>query len=149
MSGETQNTSLKEHERMSVAALFTVAQTWKQPTCPSVDEWVEELPDEVTMEYYLAIKRSEILPFVTANGLADSVLRETSQRKTDNTGLHLCVESGEQSNKQTETASCSSSRSHGAPPSPESPSRGPFSELLRKSPPGLQTKRGFAVCHTV
>ena len=39
------------------AALFTIARTWKQPTCPSTDEWIK-LWYIYTMEYYSAIKRS-------------------------------------------------------------------------------------------
>jgi len=38
------------------AALFTKARTWKQPRCPSTDEWIKKLWYIYTMEYYLAIK---------------------------------------------------------------------------------------------
>ena len=41
---------------MSTAALFTKARTWKQPRCPSTDEWIKKLWYIYTMEYYLAIK---------------------------------------------------------------------------------------------
>ena len=40
-----------------IAALFTVARTWKQPRCPSTDEWIKKLWYIYTMEYYSAIKR--------------------------------------------------------------------------------------------
>ena len=43
---------------MFTAALFTVARTWKQPRCPSTDEWLEQLWCIYTMEYYSAIKRN-------------------------------------------------------------------------------------------
>ena len=42
---------------MFIAALFTIAKTWKQPKCPSVDEWIKQLWNMYTMEYYSAIKR--------------------------------------------------------------------------------------------
>ena len=42
---------------MFVAALFTVARIWKQPRCPSTDEWIKKLWYTCTMEYYSAIKR--------------------------------------------------------------------------------------------
>ena len=41
---------------MSTATLFTMARTWKQPRCPSTDEWVKKLWYLFTMEYYSAIK---------------------------------------------------------------------------------------------
>ena len=40
------------------AALFTIARTWKQPTCPSTDEWIKNLWYIYAMEYYSAIKRN-------------------------------------------------------------------------------------------
>ena len=43
---------------MFTAALFTIARTWKQPRCPSTDEWMK-LWYTYTMEYYLAKKRNE------------------------------------------------------------------------------------------
>ena len=42
---------------MFIAALFTIAKTWKQPKCPSTDEWIKK------MEYYSAMKKNEIMPF--------------------------------------------------------------------------------------
>ena len=44
---------------MFIAALFTVARTWMQPTCPSTGEWIK-MWHIYTMEYYSAIKRDEI-----------------------------------------------------------------------------------------
>jgi len=43
-----------------IAALFTKAKTWKQPKCPSTDEWIRMYV--YTMEYYSAIKRNKIMP---------------------------------------------------------------------------------------
>ena len=43
---------------MLIAALFTIARTWKQPRCPSTDEWIKKLWYIYTMEYYSAIKRN-------------------------------------------------------------------------------------------
>ena len=40
-----------------IAALFTIARTWKQPGCPSTDEWIK-FWCIYTMEYYSAIKRN-------------------------------------------------------------------------------------------
>ena len=43
---------------MFIAALFTIDRTWKQPRCPSTDEWIKKLLYIYTMEYYSAIKRN-------------------------------------------------------------------------------------------
>ena len=43
---------------MFTAALFTIARTWKQPRCPSTDEWIKKLCYIYTMEYYSVIKRN-------------------------------------------------------------------------------------------
>ena len=45
---------------LSTAVLFTIARTWKQPRCPSADEWIRKLWHIYKMEYYSAIKRMHI-----------------------------------------------------------------------------------------
>jgi len=44
---------------MFIAALFTIVNTWKQPKCPSTDEWIKKMRNIDTMEYYSAIKRTK------------------------------------------------------------------------------------------
>ena len=69
---------------MFIAALFTVPKIWKQPTFPSIDEWIKQLWDIVTMEYYLAVKKKEILPFATAWIDPENImLSEISQSEKD------------------------------------------------------------------
>ena len=48
---------------MFIATLFTIARTWKQPRCPSTDEWIKKLWHIYTMEYYSAIKGMHLNPF--------------------------------------------------------------------------------------
>nr|KAF6308108.1 hypothetical protein mMyoMyo1_008886 [Myotis myotis] len=50
---------------MFIAAQFTIAKIWKQPKCPSADEWIRKLWYIYTMEYYAAVKKKEFLPFAT------------------------------------------------------------------------------------
>ena len=68
---------------MFIAALFTIARTWKQPKCPSTDEWIK-MWYIYTMEYYSAIKKNEIMPFAASwMDLEITILSEISQRKTN------------------------------------------------------------------
>ena len=51
------------HTTMFIAALSTIAKTWKQPKCSSTDEWIKKMWYICTMEYYSAKKKNEIMPF--------------------------------------------------------------------------------------
>ena len=64
-------------------ALFTIAKTWKQPKSPSTDDWIKILYI-YTMEYHLALKKNQIMPFVARwNGLEIIILCEISQTEKD------------------------------------------------------------------
>ena len=68
---------------MCIIALFTIAKIWKQPKCPPIDEWIKQLWDIYTMEYYLAIKKN-VLPFATVwMDLENIMLSEISQSEKD------------------------------------------------------------------
>ena len=70
---------------MFIAAMSTIAKLWKEPRCPSTDEWIKKMWYISTMEYYAAIKRNEILPFVmTWMELKGIMLSEISQSEKDN-----------------------------------------------------------------
>ena len=51
---------------MFTAAQFTIAKGWKQPKCPSANEWIKKLRCIYTMEFYTAERKKELLPFATA-----------------------------------------------------------------------------------
>jgi hypothetical protein len=48
---------------MFIAALFTIAKLWKQPRCPTIDEWIKKMWYLYAMEFYSATKKNEILSF--------------------------------------------------------------------------------------
>ena len=50
---------------MFIAALSIIAKEWKEPKCPSMDEWIKKIWYRYAMGYYSAIKKNEILPFAT------------------------------------------------------------------------------------
>ena len=67
-----------------VAALSTIAKVWKEPRCPSMDEWIKKMWYLYTMEYYSAIKKNEILPFATTwMELEGIMLSEISKSEKD------------------------------------------------------------------
>ena len=67
---------------MFIAALFTIARTWKQPKCPSTDEWIKKLWHIYSMEYYSAIKRNETELFVVRwVDLETAIQSEVSQKE--------------------------------------------------------------------
>ena len=69
---------------MFTAMLVTITKIWKQSTCPSTDEWIKQLWDIYTMEYYSAVKKKKILPFaVTWMDLENIMLNEGSQSEKD------------------------------------------------------------------
>ena len=63
-----------------IAAQFTIAKCWKQPKCPSANEWIKKLWYIYTMEFCAAERKKELLPFVTAWMELESImLSEISQ----------------------------------------------------------------------
>ena len=69
---------------MFIAALFTIAKTWKQPKCPSTDEWIKKMWYVYTTEYYSAIKKNDIMPSAaTWIDLEMIILSELRQRNTN------------------------------------------------------------------
>ena len=68
---------------MFPAALFTIVKAWKQPKCPSTDEWIKKTWYIYAMDYYSAIKRNESGSFVEMWMDLESVIQsEVRKRKT-------------------------------------------------------------------
>ena len=69
---------------MFIAALSTIAKLWKVPKYPSTDEWIQKMWFIYTMEYYLAMRKNEIVPFAAMwMELGGIMLSEISQSEKD------------------------------------------------------------------
>ena len=69
---------------MYTAAPFTIARTWKQPKCPSTDEWIKKMWHIYAMEYYSSIKRNKIELFVVRWMDLESVIQSEVSQKEKN-----------------------------------------------------------------
>jgi hypothetical protein len=69
-----------------ITALFTIAKLWKQPRCPTTDEWIKKMWYLYTTEFYAAMKKNEILSFSSKwMELENIILNEVSlSQKTKN-----------------------------------------------------------------
>jgi hypothetical protein len=85
---------------MFTTALFTIAKLWKQPSCPTTDEWIKKMWYLYTMEFHSAIKKNEILLFAGKwMELENIILSEVSQIQKANGACFLSyVEYGSSTN---------------------------------------------------
>ena len=69
---------------MFIAAQFTIAKCWKQPKCPSANEWIKKLWHIYITEFYAADRKKKLIPFATAWMELESImLSEISQAVRD------------------------------------------------------------------
>ena len=81
---------LKETCVLFIAALFTIARTWKQPRCPSADKWIRKLWYIYTMEYYSAIKKNAFESILMRWMKLEPIQSEVSQiEKQHNILMHI------------------------------------------------------------
>jgi hypothetical protein len=65
---------------MFIAVLFIIAKLWKQPRCPTTDEWIKKMWYLYTMEFYTAMKKNEILSLASKRmELENIILSEVCQ----------------------------------------------------------------------
>ena len=86
---------------MFIAVQFTIAKCWKQPKCPSVNEWIKKLWYIYTMEFYIVNRKKELLPFATAwMDLESIMLNERNQEVKDKYHMISPISQHNQQNKQ-------------------------------------------------
>jgi hypothetical protein len=77
---------------MFIAALLIIARSWKEPRCPSIEEWIQKMWYIYTMEYYSAIKNNEFSKFLGEwMDLEDIILSEVTQSQKNTNGMHSLI----------------------------------------------------------
>ena len=77
---------------MFTAALFIIARIWKEPRCPSTEEWIQKMWYIYTMEYYSAIKNDEFMNFLGQwIEVERIILSEVTQLQKNTHGMHSLI----------------------------------------------------------
>ena len=77
---------------MFIAALFVIARTWKQPRCPSIEEWLKKVWNIYTLEFYSAVKNNDILNFACKwMEIENALLSEVSQTQKEEHGMYSLI----------------------------------------------------------
>ncbi|EGW09091.1 Retrovirus-related Pol polyprotein LINE-1 [Cricetulus griseus] len=77
---------------MFIAALLVIARNWKQPRCPSTNEWIEKMWYVYTMEYYSAEKNNGILKFAgKCMELEGTILSDVTQSQKDKHDMYSLI----------------------------------------------------------
>jgi hypothetical protein len=77
---------------MFIADLFIIARTWKEPRCPSTEEWIQRMWYIYTVEYYASIKNNEFMKFLDKwMDLEDIILREVTQSQKNSHDLYSLI----------------------------------------------------------
>jgi hypothetical protein len=77
---------------MFIAALFIIPRSWKEPRCPSTEEWIQKMWYICTMEYYSAIKNDEFMKFLGKwMDLEGIILSELTQLQKKSHDMHSLI----------------------------------------------------------
>jgi hypothetical protein len=75
-----------------IAALFIIARSWKEPRCPSTEEWIQKMWYIYTMEFYSAIKNNEFMKFLDKwTNPEDIILSEVTQSQKNTHCMHSLI----------------------------------------------------------
>jgi hypothetical protein len=76
---------------MFIAALFIIARSWKEPRCPSREEWIQKMWYIYTMEYYSTIKNNDFMKFAVKWIELENILNEVTQLQKNTHGIHSLI----------------------------------------------------------
>ena len=77
---------------MFIAVIFIIARIWKQPRCPSTEEWIQNIWYIYTMEYYTAIKNNDFIKFTGKwIKLENIILSEVTKSQKSTHGIYSLI----------------------------------------------------------
>jgi hypothetical protein len=76
---------------MFTGALFEIARSWKQPRCPTMEEWIQKIWFIYTMKYYSAIKNEDIMSFSGKGMELENILSEVTQTQKDMHAMYSLI----------------------------------------------------------
>jgi hypothetical protein len=76
---------------MFIEALFIIARSWKEPRCPSTEEWIQKIWYFYTMEYNSSIKNDEFMKFLGKWIDLENILSEVTQSQKNTHGMHSLI----------------------------------------------------------
>ena len=77
---------------MFIAALFVIVRTWKQPRCPSIEEWLKKVWNIYILEFYSAVNNNDILNFACKwMEIEYALLSEVTQSQNEEYGMYSLV----------------------------------------------------------
>jgi hypothetical protein len=77
---------------MFIAALFIIARSWKEPRCPSAEEWIKKKKWHIyTMDYYSATKINDFMKFLGKWMDLEHILSEVTQSQKNTHGIHTLM----------------------------------------------------------
>jgi hypothetical protein len=80
------------YSTMFIAGLFLIARSWKEPRCPSTEEWIQKMWYIYTMEYYSAIKMNEFMKFLGKwMDLEGIILSEVTQSQKNSNEMYSLI----------------------------------------------------------
>jgi hypothetical protein len=90
-----------------IAALFIISRNWKEPRCPSKEEWIQKMWHIYTMQYYSAIKNDKFMKFLGKwMDLEGIILSEVSQSQKNSHDMHSLISGYKPENQNTQDTIC-------------------------------------------
>jgi hypothetical protein len=83
-----------------IAALFIAVRSWKEPRCPSTEEWIQKIWYIYTMEYHSATKNNDFMKFLGKWIELENILSEVTQSQKNTHGMHSLISGYEPKNSE-------------------------------------------------